>query len=263
MWIRDPFTKSYFPLGLDRRHRALLRGLQDREIQPAELTDSQVELLILTRILIPRRCQSGNEGFGFARLEARRSFHLHGFAIVRGLLNPAQTIGLGGYLQTMKREGFAQSSDFRACVVENVAAARAFGHELASIVSHVIKKNVTSADSPLLVEYQERERLHLHRDARHRSEFTVSIQLGQFPVSVPRASPWPLFIEDARKEGRMCAVVLDPGDGVVFLGRRLQHYRDALPRGARSSVLLLNYFRDRPAACRMAAGLRKRRRADT
>jgi hypothetical protein len=84
------------------------------------------------------------------------------------------------------------------------------------------------------VRYEPGAVLDAHTD-REQCEITVSLLVDAEPAG---AEPWPLWIGTA---GGPSNVRQRPGDGVVFAGRRLPHWRDELPAGQTSTSLLLHY----------------------
>lgn len=66
--------------------------------------------------------------------------------------------------------------------------------------------------------YKAGDRLPPHRD-RRACEISLSINLGQKPDA-----PWALCVEDRQKNS--AAAMLNPGDGLIYRGIELTHWRD-------------------------------------
>jgi len=58
-------------------------------------------------------------------------------------------------------------------------------------------------------------------------------------------SAWPLYLESAAGGGRV-EVRLAPGDGLLFKGRELAHFRKPLARGRSAACVLLHWAEARP-----------------
>ena len=79
--------------------------------------------------------------------------------------------------------------------------------------------------------YQHGNALRPHRD-RPACEVSFSLNLGQEP-----AAPWPLWL---RAECGPQAVELQPGDGVLYRGMELEHWREPYA-GVRAAQVFLHY----------------------
>src|SRR5205085_12676542 len=107
--------------------------------------------------------------------------------------------------------------------------------------------------------YKEGAVLDPHVD-REQCEYSISLQVDYYPEPLDGISPWPLFLEpfvppkDASASDRRFeqsefksddelkrAVHLANGDGLLYKGRELVHYRNALPDGNRSTSLFFHY----------------------
>lgn len=81
---------------------------------------------------------------------------------------------------------------------------------------------------------------HLDREA---CEITVSLALGH------EGEIWPLWLED--RQGQTHAVMLRPGDALIFRGAELPHWREVNRHGPSTQAFLHYVDRDGPhAACR-------------
>lgn len=98
-----------------------------------------------------------------------------------------------------------------------------------------------------------------HTD-RAQCEFSISFQVDYFPEPENHLSPWGLFVAepdspniDALKnssnefpanseaEDKNTAVYLASGDGLIYKGRELIHYRYPLTEGHQSTSLFFHY----------------------
>jgi hypothetical protein len=82
--------------------------------------------------------------------------------------------------------------------------------------------------------------LERHTD-RPQCEHTLSLSIDAHP-SARREEAWPLCLELA--DGSTAAVLLAPGDAVLFKGTERPHYRDRLANGRTSWSMFLHYVRE-------------------
>ncbi|MBO0716964.1 MAG: hypothetical protein J2P55_06475, partial [Rhizobiales bacterium] len=87
--------------------------------------------------------------------------------------------------------------------------------------------------------YKRGDALPRHRD-RPACEISVSLNIGQKP-----SDPWPLFVESDRES---YAALLNPGDGLLYRGIDLFHWREAYRGEALGQVFLHYVDRDGPHA---------------
>ena len=107
--------------------------------------------------------------------------------------------------------------------------------------------------------YLENADLKPHID-RAQCEFSISFQVDYLPEPEDQLSPWGLFLTPpyttvdggmdydstefpakSESEDKNTAVYLASGDGLVYKGRELIHYRYPLPQGHQSTSLFFHY----------------------
>jgi alkylated DNA repair dioxygenase AlkB len=76
-----------------------------------------------------------------------------------------------------------------------------------------------------------------HTD-REQCEYTLSLTIDATPHS-DAANAWPLYADLAN--GETIEALLGAGDGLIFKGRELPHYRHELPEGRTSSSIFFHY----------------------
>ena len=87
--------------------------------------------------------------------------------------------------------------------------------------------------------YKRGDVLARHRD-RPACEISVTLNIGQKPLE-----PWPIHVQG---EGEPRSVELKPGDGLLYRGTELLHWRDAYQGEALVQVFLHYVDRDGPHA---------------
>ena len=75
---------------------------------------------------------------------------------------------------------------------------------------------------------------------RPQCALSISLAVDYTPEPVG-PSPWPLYLKDAALPGPPFAARLKLGDGLLYRGTELSHWRDALPKGHTSTSLFFHY----------------------
>jgi hypothetical protein len=161
-----------------------------------------------------------------------------GWVILHDLL-PAFHIGsLRRYLRAQIRLGrltFGDDQSPGRYVAHNEPVAAYFHHQLARAVSDVVGTAVKPSYS-YIVSYQGGADLEPHTD-REQCEYTLSLCIDATPEPLAQA-PWPLWLQSP---GGPVAIWQHLGDGLLMRGRRISHWRNALPEGQTATNLLLHY----------------------
>ena len=84
--------------------------------------------------------------------------------------------------------------------------------------------------------YQAGAELHKHTD-RAQCEYTVSLCIDYSPEP-ENETPWPIYVETPDGE---VATYQSIGDGLLFKGRELPHYRHKLEEGSSSTSIFFHY----------------------
>ena len=87
--------------------------------------------------------------------------------------------------------------------------------------------------------YQSGAELPKHTD-RRACEFSVSFLVDVSPEPAGK-SPWPIHLE---LPSGVVTIHQAIGDGLIYRGRQLPHYRDPQPTGCTSTSLFFHYVRD-------------------
>jgi hypothetical protein len=167
-------------------------------------------------------------------------FRQRGYVTLSRLIHPFQIAALRRYYRELIAAGRLQSSDSQCpgrYSLYNEDVARFFHHQLTSAISDVAGESVRPS-YVFIASYRGGAELSNHTD-REQCEFTVSLCLDFTPE--PRdAADWPLYVQTSRGN---IAIHQALGDGLLFLGRRLPHYRHPLPTGYSSTSILFHFVR--------------------
>src|SRR5205823_2744050 len=122
--------------------------------------------------------------------------------------------------------------------VHNDSVARFFHQHIADTVSAIVGERV----KPSYVYsacYVSGAELRKHID-REQCEFSVTLCLD-FSPEPKRETPWPIRLDTPRGTVSIYQAL---GDGLVYRGTRVPHYRDVLARGRTSTSMFFHYVRE-------------------
>jgi hypothetical protein len=179
------------------------------------------------------------------RETARESMKKHGYALLRGVIPPAQRKALRRYVRQLRERGYFPDLDdgqvkLRASI-HNEPTIAALHKGLAGIVNTIGPEPVIASYSFLSC-YESGAVLDRHLD-RPQCRYNICFVLDmQYLDRDEEPEPWPIYLE---LEGKPVAAMMQVGDGVFFSGANIWHWRDALPPGRRVVVCFSHYV---PAA---------------
>jgi hypothetical protein len=159
---------------------------------------------------------------------------------LRSLLPPPYVRAMQEYTRSLVTEGHLELGDAqgdRRYVAHNDAVAHWLHRRLLGAVQARVLATIRPSYSYLLA-YLEGAQLAPHTD-RAQCELTVSLAVDATPDESVEGA-WPLHIRQT-PDSQPVAVMLAPGDAVLFTGRQLEHHRDRLAAGRTSASLLLHF----------------------
>ncbi|MDH5255526.1 MAG: hypothetical protein OEW72_06365 [Gammaproteobacteria bacterium] len=172
---------------------------------------------------------------GRAALRDRR------YAVLREIVPPAPRARLRHYVRQLVQRGYFPALgdgqvELRSAL-HNEPTIASLHRGLAAIVSSLCGETV-QASYCYLGCYEAGAVLERHKD-RPQCNYNLSLVLDmQGPPEKPEPDPWPIYLE---LDGRPEAVLLQVGDGLVYSGTDVWHWRDALPRGQRAIVCFFHF----------------------
>jgi hypothetical protein len=237
LWVEDAGTRVTYPFWGQRAHIRAYRELgvgQPAPNLPKHLAPQLAEAGVLI-------CPSALEGHRrrFAELvkRGRKQFADHGFCELPKLLHPAHVLALCDYYEALIGEGRWRLGDEQVQLRHgwhNEMVSRYFHHQFTEVVSQVAGEPVR-ASYTYLSAYRPGAVLKPHVD-RKQCVFTLSVMVERPTVS-PRPL-WPLWLQT--RHGNV-SVTQSSGDGVLFLGSDLSHWRDPPPTDHPSTTLIFHY----------------------
>lgn len=164
----------------------------------------------------------------------------NGYAPLAAMLHPFHLGALRMHYRRMIRKGRMYLGDDQSSlryVEHNEPVARFFHRQLTRTISAI-------AGEPLKPSYVYSAcylggaELESHRD-RAQCEFSISFAVD-FSPEPSGTTPWPLCLETRQGTVRIFQRL---GDGLLYRGRRLAHFRTALQRNATSTSIFFHYVR--------------------
>jgi hypothetical protein len=168
------------------------------------------------------------------------AFRERNYVPLGNLIHPFNLAALRRYYRYAIRRGAIRLGDEqsrRRYVAHNEPVARYFHHQITNAVSAIVGEAVKPS-YVYLASYLSGAELKKHTD-RQQCEFSVTLCLD-FSPEPELATSWPLRLDTS--EGRV-TVYQALGDGLVYRGTRVPHYRDALAEGYTSTSIFFHYVR--------------------
>jgi hypothetical protein len=238
VWVDDPATRGLTPFWLGPELAHVLYQLTPGQLLPGGLSDELRNLLWTAQIVVTpdhaaRRRRQWMEAARWYCAQFPR-----GFVALDDLIHPFHLGALRRYYRHQTRTGRLQLGDDQAAwryVAHNEPVARFFHQQLTYLISDVSGALVTPSYSYVTL-YQGGANLDPHTD-REQCEYTLSLCFDATPEP-PAQVPWPVNLLTA--EGAL-SVRQHLGDGLLFRGRYLTHWRDRLADDQTSSSILFHY----------------------
>lgn len=168
----------------------------------------------------------------------RESLRVRKYTLVRGVLSGTVLARLQQYYKELTDGGFLRLGDSqsRRFNMHNEPVAK-WLHEASHGVVQPLFPEAVKPSYSYLGFYLSGAVLDRHTD-REQCEYTLSLTLAANPYQTLEDA-WPLYAELGN--GEVVEAYLAPGDGLLFKGRELPHYRKRLGDGRTSSSIFLHY----------------------
>lgn len=238
-WISRTGSDSLLPFWLTPRSEKALADVALEGSLPSTLGDKHLSILIAAGLLQSEGdAEREQQEWQAVMTRSAEMFRERGYAPIRNLIHPFHVAALRRYFSYLLRQGricFGDEQCPQRYQVHNDSVARFFHEHLVRIVSAVAGEPV----KPSYVYsacYVGGAELKKHTD-REQCEFSVSLCLD-FSPEPKTHSPWPIKLATPRGT---VTVYQAPGDGLVYRGTRVPHYRDVLARGRTSTSIFFHY----------------------
>ncbi len=243
-WVRDPATSSLQPFWLGPRLEAVVASLQTAMLgagTPVPATVPRDVLLLLAGAgILTTAAQAERRFVEWAEVvrKAAQQFRERGYAPVGELIHPFNLAALRRYYRHAIRCGAMPLGDVqspRRYAAHNESVARFFHYQITNAVSAVVGEAIKPS-YVYLASYLSGADLKKPID-RGQCEFSVTLCLDFSPEPKLETS-WPIRLDAA--EGPV--TVYQPlGDGLVYRGTKVPHYRDVLAGGHTSTSIFFHY----------------------
>jgi hypothetical protein len=238
IWVDDPGTRAVWPYWVGAEYAEHLQGLYPGCSLPHELPPHVAWVLMRAAILV-------EVGFPERRRKAwldlardRAASFARGYAAVEGLIPPLQLGALRRYYRYHTRAGTFTLGDDQVAlrrVAHNEGVTAFFHCQLTHAVSDIAGTLVRPSYS-YIAAYESGAVLERHTD-REQCEYSITLCIDAAPEP-ERQVPWPIQLDVADGALRIWQHI---GEGLVYRGRHLPHYRDPLAEGHTCTSLLFHY----------------------
>jgi hypothetical protein len=238
LWVDDPATRAVWPYWVGHEFIDYLAPLVPGQAPPFDLPPHIHWVLARAQILVPP------DHVAIRRKQWRDTVWLRavdferGYAAFSGLIPPFHLGALRRYYRWHIRTGSFQLGDnqvSRRHAAHNEPVARYVLEQLAPAVDDIARTR-TKPSYVYLAAYQSGSVLERHTD-REQCEYSITLCIDATPEP-EAAAPWPITLDTRDGALRIWQCL---GDGLLYRGRHLCHYRDELPEGHSSLSLLLHY----------------------
>jgi len=238
-WVRDPATGSIHPFWLGPRLAATVSQLSTLGPVSSSLPEKVRLVLAQAGILTPAG-YSDRRMAEWSEIVAKQgpTFREKDYLPLGKLIHPFNLAALRRYYRYAIRRGrlwLGDGQSGRRYVAHNEPVLRYFHHQIAPAVSALVGEPVKPS-YVYLASYLSGAELKKHTD-REQCEFSVTLCLDFSPEPVG-ATSWPLHLETP--QGTV-TVYQGLGDGLIYRGTKVPHYRSVLRAGYTSTSIFFHY----------------------
>jgi hypothetical protein len=238
LWVDDPATRAVWPYWVGHEYIDYLAHMTPGQPLDFELPAHIRWVLTRAQILVPPDHAAIRRKEWLDVVWLRAADFQRGYAPLSGIIPPFHLGTLRRYYRSRIRAGAFQLGDNQVGgrhAAHNEPTARYVHAQLSQLVSDIARVRVKPS-YVYLAAYQSGAVLDRHTD-REQCEYSITLCIDATPE--PEAqSPWPILLDTSEGALRIWQYL---GDGLLYRGRYLPHYRERLPEGCSSTSLLLHY----------------------
>jgi hypothetical protein len=239
-WVRHAVTEALMPFWLSSRLERALASMKDEGGIPSWLNDEELSILCAAGIVRSKeQTGSNDERCRQAMIASAEMFQARNYAPIRGtLIHPFHVAALRRYFRYLIRSGQIRLGDdqsARRYVAHNESVARFFHQQMAKAVSLIVGQAVIPS-YVYVASYLCGAELKKHTD-RDQCEFSVTFCLDFSPEPELETS-WPICLDTGSGKAKVYQAL---GDGLVYRGTRVPHYRSPLAAGRTSTSIFFHY----------------------
>ncbi len=238
-WVRDHAITSWQPFWLGPRLEAVVASLRAGTPVPGSVP-RDVLLLLAGAGILTTEDRAGQRLAEWAQVvrKSAQQFRERGHVPLGNLIHPFHLAALRRYYRRAIRCGAVSLGDVQSArryAAHNDGVARFFHHQIANAVGFVVGEAIKPS-YVYLASYLGGADLKKHID-REQCEFSVTLCLD-FSPEPELATSWPIRLDTP--EGAV-TVYQALGDGLVYRGTKVPHYRDVLAEGNTSTSIFFHY----------------------
>jgi hypothetical protein len=239
VWVRNPGTRSLQPFWPGLKLEQVISNLRLGEPVPDSLPRRTRSILCAADILVrENEIESRAEAWSHIAKKTSSQFKEKGYAPLSELIHPFNLAALRRYYRHEIRRGAIRLGDHQSArryAVHNESVARFFHHQMANAVSAAVGEAVKPS-YVYFASYLSGAELKKHTD-RAQCEFSITLSLD-FSPEPDLATSWPIRLDTA---AGTIAVYQALGDGLLYRGTRVPHYRHTLAEGRTSTSIFFHY----------------------
>lgn len=236
-WVREASTDALQPFWLGPRFEAVVSGLKPGELVPPSVSDETKLILAMAGILIGANQVGALENpADFSR--NANAFRETNYTPVGDVLHPFHVAALRRYYRQRIRAGAISLGDeqsSRRYVAHNEPVARFFHRQIVKVMSAIVGEPVKPS-YVYLASYLPGAELKKHTD-REQCEFSMTLCLD-FSPEPKLATSWPICVDTP---GGTVTIFQALGDGLIYRGTKVPHFRSALKDGFTSTSIFFHF----------------------
>ncbi|MDQ3363825.1 MAG: hypothetical protein M3680_00130 [Myxococcota bacterium] len=219
--VRDLRTNIEYPYWAEDGTLELVERLASHRMAPSELSQDLARALFLAGILVDEHA----ERFDAFSAAAAARYAANGWVTLPQLLRGTHVVAMREYYRRVLEGGYVHFGDNQVPLrfAEHNEPLMVFYHAQVRHLFEVIVGEPIKCSYPYFGAYRSGAVLEKHTD-REQCEWTASLLIDELPRP-EEMSDWSLYLE--LQSGASVPMLMGLGDGSLYKGRELPHYRSA------------------------------------
>lgn len=237
-WVTDPATGAVWPYWIGPEYASYLHNAVPGRRLPSMIPEHVRWILNMAGILVPPDHMPRRKAEWSSQLTQHTWRFRDGLVALSDLVPPLHVGALRRYFRSLvfrNRLDIGDSQVERRYVAHNEPVTSFIHRQITQSVSAIAGVKVKPSYS-YVAAYQGGAALKPHID-REQCEYSLTMCIDATPEP-SQQSLWPIYLETSK--GRV-GVWQYIGDGLLYRGRHLPHYRPRLPRERTATSLLFHY----------------------
>ncbi len=262
VWVKNSITGAECGYWLTPSEAELISGFVPGQKPNLPADNEFISRCLKAEILLTGPGTEARDRYWAGALSsAGEKFANSKYALLRSIFPPAQMAAMRRFYRDYVSQGFMPFGDTQVTNryrQYNEPFATFIHKMLTPVMSEIVGEPVKPSYC-YAASYKDCAVLNPHTD-REACEFSISFQVDYEPEPPDDLSPWALYVDPLQWEGELttggvrlnwdeypdektagAGIHLASGDGLIYKGRELVHYRYGLPAGHRSTSLFFHY----------------------